>query len=131
MTESFWAIPDTKNLRTPVTILKEQAEALTGATKGVLVGGVEAFQLNQAQHGYRTGTSLVINVPFLKDYSVNILTYYHNITMFPGIIKACFEEDAYDDVENERDFIICIKKILSSDRTSMILANLISQAEAA
>ena len=37
MTESFWTISDTTNLPTPVTIMKEQAEALTQGTKiGVL-----------------------------------------------------------------------------------------------
>jgi len=130
MTESFWAIPDTKNLRTPVTILKEQAEALTRATNGVLEGSVETFPANQPNFGWRLRSCLTINVPFLKDYAVNILTYSHNITMYPGILNGDYE-NGFSTVENEEEFVSRIKEILSSRTTMTILANLISQAEAA
>ncbi len=41
MAESFWQIPDVSDIRTPLSILREQAAALTEQTKGQLVGVVE------------------------------------------------------------------------------------------
>jgi hypothetical protein len=41
MVESFWVIPDIANVRTPLSIQREQAAALTEQTKGTLVGIVE------------------------------------------------------------------------------------------
>jgi hypothetical protein len=131
MTESFWTIPDTTNLRTPVTILKEQAEAVTQATNGVLNGEIRAYSRNSLERAdFKSGTQLAITVPFLKDYSVILLNYDHNITMYPGVIKDNFGNNSFI-INNELEFVNSLKDIFSSEKTKMILANLLSQANAA
>jgi hypothetical protein len=69
MVESFWAIPDSTTLRTPLSILREQAAALTEQTKGVIVGSVET----RASNG---SLDVILNlvVPALNDYRYRILS---------------------------------------------------------
>lgn len=143
MTESFWAIPNIEEIRTPVTILKEQADALTQATEGLLKGEVISFTQESVsgsemlnvlaflQKGFKGGSRLAIVVPFLKNYRVNLLDYYHNITMYPGTLDANFSDNREIKVQNEEQFVAALKNILSSEKTKMIVAGLISQAKAA
>lgn len=136
MTESFWAIPNISEIRTPVTILKEQADALTNATDGLLKGEVSPIEVGSLSsaifHGFNGGSQLFIIVPFLKNYRVNLIDYYHEIVMYPGVLAPKFQnEGGATRVDNEEDFVHALKKILSSNNTKMIVAGLISQAKAA
>jgi len=133
MTESFWTIPDTRDLRTPVTIIREQAEALTQQTNGLLQGEVLIVP-ERSPTGVgltRTRASLKIAVPYLNDYAVYVLSYTHNIDMYPGDLTNYFEDEENISISNEDEFINALKKILSSSTTLRILGNLLSQANAA
>ncbi len=80
MVESFWVIPDVANLRTPLSILREQAAALTDHTKGTLVGMVATKNLADKME-----IRLEISVPSLNDYRFRILTYIQPIfEIYPG-----------------------------------------------
>jgi hypothetical protein len=120
MVESFWAIPDVANMRTPLSILREQASALTAQTKGVLVGVVETHSERD-----KLLITLDISVPALNDYRYRILNYRQPIEIYPGLM---YSGDAPSHIKNEDAFIECVKEILSSDRMKNALTSLLSQA---
>jgi hypothetical protein len=122
MVESFWVIPDVANVKTPLSILREQASALTEQTKGTLVGVVET-----KSDGGRMEDRLEISVPSLNDYRYRILTYEHTIELYPGTVLANLNHS----VSNKNEFIELVRQILSSDRTRNVLTSLLSQAVAA
>jgi hypothetical protein len=123
--ESFWAIPDAANVRTPLSILREQAAALTEQTKGTLVGMVEARQGT----GETLEVSLEVLVPALNDYRYRLLTYSQPVELYPGRLSV--RHDAIRLVGNEAAFVSSIKSVLSSEKVRNILTSLLSQVIAA
>jgi hypothetical protein len=120
--ESFWAVPDVATMRTPLTILREQATALTEQTNGLIVGRVEA---KQQQNG-NLSISLEAVVPALNEYSIRILNYEQPITLYPGDVRG-IGISVFETVENEEDFIIVVREVLSSQTIKNILTSLMSQ----
>ena len=120
MVESFWAVPDVADMRTPLGILREQAAALTKATNGVLVGAVETE---------RRGDDLILKLeivaPALNDYRYRILNYQQPIGLYPGI----FYGDGTDitKVSDEANFVSAIKLILASEAIKNVLKSLLAQ----
>ncbi len=132
MTESFWIIPDTAHLRTPITILKEQAEALTQQTAGLLKGEIS---LRPAKGGGGQGlagtiATLTIAVPVIDSYFVTALSYQHGLESYPGALYLNFESRSVE-VASEAEFTDALKQALASTKTQNILSNLLSQASAA
>jgi hypothetical protein len=119
--ESFWAIPDVSNIRTPLSILKEQAAALTEQTKGTLVGMVEV-QKNSAED---LEIQLEVSVPALNDYRYRLVTYSQPIELYPGWLTVLSEPSRT--VADETTFVSQIKRALSSERVKNILTSLLSQ----
>jgi len=120
--DSFWAVPDVATLRTPVTILREQATALTEQTSGLLVGQVETNQ--------KSDESLIIQleiiVPALNDYRVRILNYEQPISLYPGRISGMGIIGS-DLVESEEGFVTSVRRVLSSQVIKNVLTSLMSQ----
>jgi hypothetical protein len=121
--ESFWAVPDVATLRTPLSILREQATALTEQTNGLLVGQVETNQLSDGNLQFK----LEVVVPALNDYRVRILRYLQPITLYPGNLTG-MGIGAFVEINNEEDFVISVRNALSSQTVKNILSSLISQA---
>jgi hypothetical protein len=119
--ESFWAIPDAANIRTPLTILREQAAALTEQTKGTLVGMVEAHQ----GAGDTLEVSLEVLVPALNDYRYRLLSYGQPVELYPGLLRT--GNDGIRPVVDEANFVSMIKSVLSSEKVRNILTSLLSQ----
>jgi hypothetical protein len=123
MVESFWAVPDSATLRTPLSILREQASALTEQTKGAIVGSVETRTDNGT-----LDVHLTLIVPALNDYRHRILTYKQPIDLYPGHLVASGQEMArFIEISDENQFVSEVKGILSSDRTKNILTSLLAQ----
>lgn len=119
MVESFWVIPDVANIRTPLSILREQAAALTQQTKGTLVGVVETSICGEDE----LALTLTISVPSLNDYRFHLLTYFQPVHLYPGHF-----EDSSETATDEIAFIKIVKATLSSTRVQNVLASLLSQA---
>ena len=124
MVESFWAVPDVTDIRTPLSILREQAAAITEQTKGTLVGVVDA----QAGSNGDLEIQLELSVPSLNGYRYRILAYEQPIELYPGRMRARNESGTIND---EKDFISTIKTILSSGRVRNVLIALLAQAREA
>jgi hypothetical protein len=134
-------LPDVSNLRTPVSILREQAAALTDETNGTLVGTVatesmaegairfdrknDAGQTEQGLIRATFGVYLDIRVPSLNDYRYRVLTYFQPLELYPGYIRAADDER---EVTDEAQFIEALKSILSSSRVKSVLRSLMAQA---
>jgi hypothetical protein len=120
--ESFWAVPDSATIRTPLSILREQATALTEQTNGLLVGQVEVTQ--------QADGNLVINldivVPGLNDYRARILSYQQPISLYPGRLSGMGVLGT-DLVNTEEQFLGSVRKVLSSQHIKNVLTSLISQ----
>lgn len=134
MVESFWAIPDATQLRTPLSILREQAAALTDQTKGVLVGSAEPHAYSQEELINRLLPPdgkltlwLMVSVPALNDYRLRVLDYTQPVTLYPGLLRS-IHTDTQQAIENQQSFIDGVKSILSSESVRNILTSLISQA---
>lgn len=120
---SLWVIPDVSNVRTPMTMLKEQATALSEETDGLLRGNVSTLGSTDSD----LYIILSIIVPALNNYKFDLLTYTQPITMFPGTLDSNAESKRYR-INNEQDFDDSLKVILSSTAVSSIVAALIAQA---
>jgi hypothetical protein len=118
MAESFWQIPDVSDIRTPLSILREQAAALTEQTKGQLVGVVET-----KSEGDDLRIALEIAVPALNDYRYRILSYHQPVELYPGWLDAI----SLTQIPNEQDFINAVRDTLSSPRTRNVLTSLLAQ----
>ena len=120
MVESFWALPDAADIRTPLGILREQAATLTQQTQGVLVGVAEA-----RNDGAELVVTLDVNVPGLNDYRYRILTYRQPIELYPG--RLVVVDSDWKAIANEAEFVAAVRSVLSSDRVKNILGSLRAQ----
>jgi hypothetical protein len=121
--ESFWTIPDVSTIRTPLSILREQASAITEQTKGALVGIVEAHTT-----GPRMDVQLDLSVPALNDYRYRVLSYRQPIELYPGFLII---DERYQKIADEKAFVEGIKEVLSSSEMAHIVGALLAQANQA
>jgi hypothetical protein len=124
--ESLWGeLPRRGDLRTPLTILREQAVLLGEATNNVLVGDVAT-----SQRGPKFVSSLGIIAPALDNYRISILSITYDMTLYPLVIS---KELAGGSVpcKDEGSFKQALKDTLSSPRVHQVINSLLSQSEAA
>lgn len=120
MADSFWVIPDAAAIRTPLSILREQASALTQQTHGVLVGEAEA-----KADGDELVVSLDVVVPGLNDYRYRVLTYRQPLEMYPGSVWGSGVET--QTISDETRFVSVVKAALSSQKVKNVLTSLLAQ----
>jgi hypothetical protein len=121
--KSLWGdLSDLEIVRTPKEILKEQADALTEATEGVLVGRVDAA----AGPGGSFSNELNVLVPRLNNYTYTILTATHKIDPYPVRVLVNTTQ-RYATCEDEQNFINVLEAILSSKEVKHVLSRLLSQ----
>src|SRR5262245_27724084 len=109
MAENLWGeIPTGENLRTPHSILLDQANILTEQTKGLLVGHVGR---GNTSRGTFT-SSLAIVAPSLNNYSYTVLHIQHNIALYP---VTMFLDASGVELANEAAFIERLGQVLKSE----------------
>ncbi len=129
------------SLKTPHTILKEQAKYLGEATRRVLEGfvlpvGAREIKINKNQMGtgiitpqsdsYEFGSEFWIIAPFYNDYRHHLLSVYYNIDCFPCLIDF---NDTKIIVNNEDEFMTKLLDIFALDETESILTFLLTQSQ--
>ena len=128
-TKNLWGdIPVKETVRTPYTLLKEQASELTKATQNQLVGEVAKFTDDKD----KIVCVLEIRVPDLDDYIISIAEIIYDIDLFPLKIRASFSdtENTFKECNTEAEFEITLGEILSSPRVKRIIAILLSEIRA-
>ena len=124
--EILWGqIPKTGNLRTPITILREQAGLLGEATNNILQGDVSV-----SRAGEDFLLTLVIIAPSLDNYRYAILTVHHKMTLYPLLVERLITGGSVQ-CNNEDSFKTTLKDILSSPRVHLVIDSLLSQSQAA
>lgn len=124
--ESFWKIPDISAIKTPLSVLREQGEALAEQTNGILLGYVDTT--NASNNSILI--SMYIIVPTMNRYTIKLLSYYQPLALYPGRFLDEVSNIAYD-VSNEGEFNLVLKKIITSDKVVSIISSLLSQAMSA
>jgi|SRR5579862_421457 hypothetical protein len=120
--KSLWGdLSQIERVRSPRTILLEQAQYLTEVTKGALVGSV-SDEIYPGRFRYY----LVVEVPVLNSYRVTVLTAEHDVDLYPVRIKA---DRAKIDVtcHGETEFENVVGSVLSSPAIKTMLSRLLSQ----
>jgi hypothetical protein len=120
---NLWGdLPLEATVKTPVSILKEQASLLTKATNGVLEG-----QVTSNNSGADINLRLRIIAPALGQYAFSILVVSHKIFLYPAQITDLANSVAYH-CDNEEGFIGVVGKILKSPAVHSAIASLLAQS---
>ncbi|MEM9543420.1 MAG: hypothetical protein AAGA60_28495 [Cyanobacteria bacterium P01_E01_bin.42] len=135
--ESLWGeIPTSENLRTPYTILQEQASILSESTQGLLLGEVVPMPytnrpyLSLSPNQRQFYGVLRIKVPSLTNYTYSLLEVEYPIQTYPIFVRNLAGEDDKYECEDEEGFKAAVKDILSSDEVRQVIAILLSQIQA-
>jgi hypothetical protein len=124
--KNLWAdLSQLQIVRAPRTVLLEQAQYLTEATKGALVGKV-VDRTAYVAAGFRY--LLDVRVPELNNYSVEILWIDHEIELYPvrlGASRPNKDVSCAKEAELEK----AIESVLSSSEVKTILSHLLSQLQ--
>ena len=120
-------------VRTPASILKEQAALLGKKTGNVLEARVETTTLPSGWFGHK----LLLVAPTLDNYTYELLKFSHPIQLYPvnpdtfvidPRIPAIGQTFGPRTVPNEESFVKWLGEKLSSDETHRIIATLLSQS---
>jgi hypothetical protein len=123
--ENLWPteiekIPD---LRTPLTLLKEQASVLGDMTGRTVLGEVEthvmAIDINPFHHTF------YLRVPSLDNYRYELLEVSHDVRLYPAQVRAA---GVSRQVSSEDELKETLKGIFSSGETRNVLTGLVNQA---
>jgi hypothetical protein len=126
MVESFWKIPDTASVasvRTPLSLIKEQASALAKQTGGLLRANTITFVV-----GSKLYIHLEVEVPALNGYSVQLLTYAQPAQIYPGTLQFSIKGQDVE-IRNEQQFVDTLRDVLSSDDVQRVIGSLMAQAQ--
>jgi hypothetical protein len=103
-------------VRTPVSILREQASLLSTKTKNTIEGQVEThISEGEFHHSFN------LVVPALDNYSYQLFKVWHEVNLYPVHTGQILAKD-------EEAFIRWLGLRLSSTETKRIIGNLLAQA---
>jgi hypothetical protein len=95
--KNLWGeLPNPETIRTPYTILKEQASILSEITNGLLIGEV----INSQKDKFFVKI-LRIKAPALNNYTYSVVEVQHTIKLYPVFVKNLTS----DPITNATDFI--------------------------
>lgn len=124
-TSNLWGeLPETETTRTPLQILNEQASALTQMTNGVLVGFVYEAHQRWKPFAYELG----IRAPALNEYSITVLSIYHDLVMYPIQVLDSLRNHRFPDCNDETSFLDALKETLQSPESRKVIAALLHQS---
>ena len=112
----------TERIPTPLTLLREQAEALTTTTRGVLTGEIVSHNFADG-----LGGTLRIVAPLLGGYSLAIVAVRYSIYGYPALVTDLMKSEQFT-VETEVDYRSALKSILSSKDVHDAIAALLAQS---
>lgn len=129
---SLWGeIAAVQNVRTPKAILSEQAQALSDATKHVLVGRIATETVSNTVMHY-----LLVEAPFLNRYKIQILRFEHNIfRIYPVKLVDLINKDGVDpprllvrECIDENELEKALQETLQSPKVHQVISSLLIQS---
>ena len=127
VTDSLWGdLPDVEEGPTPRSILRQQANALTSQTRGVLSGEVETT----VEDGHVV-VKLLLVAPYLGNYEVEVVSVWHSATFFyPLTVTNLLQRPRRGiDCNNIEEFKVALAKILQSKVVHRAIAALLAQSQ--
>jgi hypothetical protein len=115
----FWGEIEAIEVRTPLSILREQAAALGPRTKNLVEAKVET---EIAGTSFRHAFDLV--VPSLDNYTYRLFEIQHDHDLYPIYVRTTAEQ-----LTDEGAFIDWLRVRLTSPQTRKIVGNLLAQAQ--
>lgn len=145
MVEDLWPEElEAAKIRTPASILKEQASLLGQKTKNLVEGLVTGNE-----KGENLSYSFFLVAPALNNYRYLLFTMSHDIRMYPlfisveeeilaevnpeqyekwGTLVSMYASSHTEEVKNEAEFLALLKKIFSATKTKQLIAAMLSQS---
>ena len=148
--KNLWGeLPKPETIRTPYTILKEQASILSEITNGLLLGEV----INNQKDKFFV-LILRIKAPSLNNYTYSVVEVQHSIKLYPAFVKnltsdpitnatdfinslrvdlrhsGLLEEQGYKKYSSEEEFEKALGQILSSREVKQVISALLAQIHA-
>ena len=122
--KNLWGdLPRVDQLRTPLSILKEQAATLGDLTDGLLVGEIERSQFKQDFQ-----VVLAIKAPLLNDYRYEVAeARYLATSLYPAHIKNLAARTSEAKCASEEEFELALGAILSSEEVRNAIIALLIQ----
>jgi len=126
----LWPELKVEKIRSPRTILKEQADLLGKKTNNILLGEVEFRNYESSEFSYNNSTeddgyiyfSFKVKAPNFGGYTYTLFSgRYNAIGFYPILIYG-------KEVNNEKDFLSLIKEKFNSPDTLRIINALYSQS---
>ena len=113
------------NLIMPLTILREQAAALSQRTNGLVEGYVHTVK---AQNGAAFEHTFFLVAPSLDNYSVPLLSISHPLGGYPATVRSKHLATAIK-ASSDKGVVALLRKIFSDPRTKKIVQALIAQSK--
>ncbi|WP_039655886.1 hypothetical protein [Clostridium tyrobutyricum] len=152
--ENLWPKFKLDKLRTPKEILEEQASLLPRLTGDMVYASVDDYKLAPVRvvYGDDPYTSFdfkyqfLIKGKFLDNYSFRPLGVFHNVKIYPLMVKLDGEivseledkkliqrqdenmDPTIIDVENEDKFIMLLKNIFASEKIIAVIQSIVSMS---
>ena len=128
-TQNLWGeLPNVDDVRTPTTILKEQAAQLSAATKAVLRGRAAVTQSS----GWFL-LQLRIVAPVLDNYEYTVLDVAHGVDPYPLTLTPIWNKNRREGgvrCNTEVEFLEAVAAVLQDDRTRRVVGALLAQSKA-
>jgi hypothetical protein len=139
--KNLWGeLPNSENVRTPYTLLKEQASLLTEITKGLLIGEVKLSPEVDALSKFTTSiigeqnqsfvAFLRIKVPSLNNYTYSVVKIQYPIKLYPVLVKSLVVDNFQIECLSEEEFENAVGQILSSQEVKEVISALLAQIHA-
>jgi hypothetical protein len=121
--KNLWGeLPNAETIRTPYTILKEQASILSEITNGLLIGET----IVNSQRNALLNIGLRIKAPSLNNYTYSVVQVEQPIQLYPvGIINLI--KNSIVKCSSEEEFENALGEILSSQDVNRVISGLLAQ----
>jgi len=120
-TQNLWGeLPVVEKVRTPLSILREQA-ALLGQTSEKLLEG-EVVVTSDSPDQIEAHLNIV--APTLGGYSVTILSIRHGLEMYPVTVQHALVEGTRISAKNEEAYLDALKRIFTSESVRKVITAL-------
>jgi hypothetical protein len=128
---NLWGeIDNADQVKSPITILREQADLLTKITKGHVVGEVHVHRNPDTRSKTpELVAKLIIRVPALDDYQVAIVEVISRIKVYPVELRDILPPSMGYKPPDEKAFLKILGRILGSPKVKNAIASLVQQSK--
>ncbi len=125
-TKNMWGdLPTMEDTKTPLLIMREQANILKQATRGVLHASISTTPLTLGKMRH----SFYLVAPLLNDYRHLLFSVEHGIDPYPVKFSAPRMKNLAR-CKREKDFELILTELLRDASTRKAIASLIANSEA-